>query len=161
MRLNELAPKEGSKKRRRRVGRGISAGQGASCGFGMRGQKSRSGTGTKAGFEGGQMPLYRRIPKLKSFPLVSRTRYTIVNLKDLADLPANTQVSLASLLEAGILTTSKEGRLKILADGELSVALHITADAFTAQARTKIEAVGGTCVLTSEVLDASEPSAVV
>jgi large subunit ribosomal protein L15 len=61
MRLNELAPKEGSKKRRRRVGRGIAAGQGASCGFGMRGQKSRSGTGTKAGFEGGQMPLYRLI----------------------------------------------------------------------------------------------------
>jgi large subunit ribosomal protein L15 len=69
------------------------------------------------------MPLYRRIPKLKSFPLVNRTRYTIVNLKDLADLPAGSQVSLASLLEAGILTTSKEGRLKILADGDLTVGL--------------------------------------
>ena len=62
MRLHEISPKVGSKRRRRRVGRGIAAGQGASCGFGMRGQKSRSGTGTKAGFEGGQMPLYRRIP---------------------------------------------------------------------------------------------------
>ena len=167
MRIEDAAPKPGSKRRRRRIGRGIAAGQGASGGFGMRGQKSRSGRPTRPGFEGGQMPLYRRIPKLKSFPLVNRTRYTIVNLKSLADLPANSQVSLASLLEAGILTTSKEGRLKILADGELSVALHITADAFTAQARTKIEAVGGTCVLTSEVSevaeasDSSEPSAVV
>jgi large subunit ribosomal protein L15 len=96
------------------------------------------------------MPLYRRVPKLKTFPLVNRTRYTIVNVKDLADLPANSQVSLASLLEAGILTASKEGRLKILADGELSVPLQVTADAFTAQARTKIEAAGGTCILTAE-----------
>lgn len=161
MRLEDAAPKPGSKRRRRRIGRGISAGQGASGGFGMRGQKSRSGRPTRPGFEGGQMPLYRRIPKLKTFPLVNRTRYTIVNLKALAELPANTQVSLASLLEAGILTAAKDGRLKILADGDLSVPLHVTADAFTAQARTKIEAVGGTCVLISEVTVASETNAVV
>jgi large subunit ribosomal protein L15 len=150
MRLEDLSPKPGSKRRRRRIGRGIAAGQGASGGFGMRGQKSRSGRPTRPGFEGGQMPLYRRIPKLKGFPLVNRTRYTIVNLKDLAELPAGTQVSLDSLLEAGILTTSKEGRLKILADGEISVPLHITADAFTGQARSKIEAAGGTCTLTED-----------
>lgn len=161
MRLEDAAPKPGSKRRRRRIGRGISAGQGASGGFGMRGQKSRSGRPTRPGFEGGQMPLYRRVPKLKTFPMVNRTRYTIVNLKNLADLPANTEVSLASLLEVGILTATKEGRLKILADGELSVPLHVTADAFTAQARTKIEAAGGTCVLTSEATIASETSAVV
>ena len=100
-------PKRVLKKRRRRVGRGISAGQGASCGFGMRGQKSRSGRGTRPGFEGGQLPLYRRIPKLKHFPLVNQKIYTIVNVEDLADLAAGTEVTLDSLLEAGILTTGK------------------------------------------------------
>ena len=71
MRLEDAQPKAGSKRRRRRVGRGIAAGQGASCGFGMRGQKSRSGRPTRPGFEGGQLPLYRRIPKLKHFPIVN------------------------------------------------------------------------------------------
>jgi len=77
MRLNDAVPQDGSKKRSRRVGRGIAAGQGASCGFGMRGQKSRSGRPTRPGFEGGQIPLYRRLPKLKRFPLVNRTNYTV------------------------------------------------------------------------------------
>ena len=81
MKLEDARPKAGSKKRRRRVGRGISAGQGASCGFGMRGQKSRSGRGTRPGFEGGQLPLYRRIPKLKHFPLVNQKHYTVINVR--------------------------------------------------------------------------------
>ena len=76
MRINDAVPKQGSKKRRRRVGRGIAAGQGAGCGFGMRGQKSRSGRGTRPGFEGGQMPLYRRIPKLKHFTVINPKHYT-------------------------------------------------------------------------------------
>ena len=96
MNLNDLAPQKGSKRRRRRVGRGIAAGQGASCGFGMRGQKSRSGTGTKPGFEGGQMPLYRRVPKLKHFPLVNQKTYTIVNVGALSSLDANSEVTLES-----------------------------------------------------------------
>ena len=144
MRLNELAPKEGSKKRRRRVGRGISAGQGASCGFGMRGQKSRSGTGTKAGFEGGQMPLYRRLPKLKHFPLVNPKQYTVINVGKLAELPAQTEVSLESLMAAGIVTTN-DGPLKILGHGELEVALTVKAIC-TVGAKAKIEASGGTIV---------------
>jgi large subunit ribosomal protein L15 len=148
MNLNELSPKPGSKSRRRRVGRGISAGQGASCGFGMRGQKSRSGTGTKPGFEGGQMPLYRRLPKLKHFPLVNPSQYTIINVGRLAELPPKSEVSLESLLEAGILTTN-DGALKILGDGELSVALSVTAAAFTATAKAKIEAAGGSWSLLS------------
>jgi large subunit ribosomal protein L15 len=143
MRLNELAPKEGSKKRRR-VGRGISAGQGASCGFGMRGQKSRSGTGTKAGFEGGQMPLYRRLPKLKHFPLVNPKQYTVINVGKLAELPAQTEVSLESLMAAGIVTTN-DGPLKILGHGELEVALTVKAIC-TVGAKAKIEAAGGTVV---------------
>jgi large subunit ribosomal protein L15 len=144
MRLNEISPKTGSKKGKRRVGRGISAGQGASCGFGMRGQKSRSGTGTKPGFEGGQMPLYRRVPKLKHFPLVNPSRYTTINLSQLASLPDNTEVTLASLVEKKIVT-SNDGSLKILGNGELNVPLNIKAAAFTASARQKIEAAGGSC----------------
>ncbi|MBD2427125.1 50S ribosomal protein L15 [Phormidium sp. FACHB-1136] len=144
MRINDAQPQPGSKRRRRRVGRGISAGQGASCGFGMRGQKSRSGSGTRPGFEGGQMPLYRRIPKLKHFPLVNQKQYTIINLKSLTDLAAGTEVSLESLLDAGILTAN-DGPLKILGDGDVSVALNVKAAAFTQSAKTKIEAAGGTC----------------
>ncbi len=144
MRLHQVVPKSGSKKRKRRVGRGISAGQGASCGFGMRGQKSRSGTGTKPGFEGGQMPLYRRIPKLKHFPLVNPSHYTIINVDKLASLPANSEVTLDSLMKNGIVT-SNDGPLKILGNGELAVALNVKAAAFTASARQKIEAAGGSC----------------
>lgn len=148
MRLEDAVPKAGSQKRKRRVGRGISAGQGASCGFGMRGQKSRSGRPTRPGFEGGQMPLYRRIPKLKHFPLINRQQYTIINVGDLATLAKGADVTLASLMEAGIVTTD-DGPLKVLGDGELAVALKVQAAAFTATAREKIEAAGGTCEVLS------------
>ena len=141
MKLENLSPKEGSKRRRRRVGRGIAAGQGASCGFGMRGQKSRSGTGTKAGFEGGQMPLYRRVPKLKHFTLVNQKHYTTINVEALSSLAANSDVTLDSLLESGIATTN-DGPLKILGNGELKVALTVKAAAFTKSAVQKIEAAG-------------------
>jgi large subunit ribosomal protein L15 len=144
MKLENLSPKEGSKRRKRRVGRGIAAGQGATCGFGMRGQKSRSGTGTKAGFEGGQMPLYRRVPKLKHFTLVNQKHYTVINVEALASLPVQTEVSLESLLENGIVT-SNDGPLKILGNGELEVALKVKAAAFTKSAAQKIEAAGGSC----------------
>ncbi len=144
MKLEHLSPKEGSKRRKKRVGRGIAAGQGASCGFGMRGQKSRSGTGTKAGFEGGQMPLYRRVPKLKHFTLINQKHYTTVNVEALSSLSANTEVTLDSLLKNGIVTTN-DGLLKILGNGELKVALNVKAAAFTKSAIQKIEAAGGSC----------------
>ncbi|MBF2026476.1 MAG: 50S ribosomal protein L15 [Oscillatoriales cyanobacterium C42_A2020_001] len=144
MRLTDALPKQGSKKRGRRVGRGIAAGQGASCGFGMRGQKSRSGRPTRPGFEGGQTPLYRRLPKLKHFPIVNPKEYTIINVGELASLPANTEVTLESLLEAGILT-SNDGPLKVLGNGDFNVALQVKAAAFTTSARAKIEAAKGTC----------------
>ena len=143
MRFDDIAPQVGSKRRPRRVGRGIAAGQGASCGFGMRGQKSRSGRPTRPGFEGGQIPLYRRLPKLKSFPSVNRQEYTLINLAALSSLPANAEVTLESLLEAGVVTTN-DGPLKILGTGELSVPLTVRAAAFSASARAKIEASGGT-----------------
>lgn len=144
MRLEDAKPKAGSKKKKNRKGRGISAGQGASCGFGMRGQKSRSGSGTRPGFEGGQMPLYRRVPKLKHFTLVNQKTYTVINVKDLADLDANSTINMDSLMEAGVVT-SNDGPLKILGDGEISKALNVTAAAFTKSAKEKIEAAGGSC----------------
>jgi large subunit ribosomal protein L15 len=143
MRIHDLGPKPGSKKKRKRIGRGISAGQGASGGFGMRGQKSRSGTGTKAGFEGGQMPLYRRVPKLKHFPLINQKHYTIVNVEKLAILAPNTEVTLESLMSQGIVTAN-DGPLKILGNGELNVPLTVKAAAFSKTAQAKIEAAGGT-----------------
>lgn len=144
MKLENIGPKAGSKRRKRRVGRGIAAGQGASCGFGMRGQKSRSGTGTKAGFEGGQMPLYRRVPKLKHFTLINQKHFTVVNVEALNSLDASSEVTLESLLANGILTAN-DGPLKILGNGELSVALNVKAAAFTKSAAQKIEAAGGSC----------------
>ncbi|XGV96465.1 MAG: 50S ribosomal protein L15 [Leptolyngbya sp. BL-A-14] len=146
MRLDDIAPQDGSKKRPRRVGRGIAAGQGASCGFGMRGQKSRSGRPTRPGFEGGQIPLYRRLPKLKNFPLVNRTHYTIINVGSLSSLAARSEVTLSSLMEAGIVT-SDDGPLKLLGDGEVTVPLTVHAAAFSASARAKIEAAKGKCVV--------------
>ncbi len=142
MKLHQLSPNPNSNHRRRRVGRGIAAGQGASCGFGMRGQKSRSGTGTKAGFEGGQMPLYRRLPKLKHFPLVNQKCYTIINVSQLNSLAPNSEVNLEHLMDAGIVTTN-DGPLKILGDGELTVALTVKAAALSASAKEKITQAGG------------------
>jgi large subunit ribosomal protein L15 len=146
MKIHELAPKPGSKKRPKRIGRGISAGQGASGGFGMRGQKSRSGTGTKAGFEGGQMPLYRRVPKLKHFPLINPKYFTVINVEKLAVLAPNTEVTLDSLMENGIVT-SNDGPLKILGNGDLNVPLNVKAAAFTKSAKEKIEAAGGSVTI--------------
>lgn len=144
MRIEDAQPQEGSRHRRRRVGRGIAAGQGASCGFGMRGQKSRSGRGTRPGFEGGQLPLYKRVPKLKHFPLVNRKQYTIINVGKLTSLPDGMAITLDSLIDVGLITTD-DGPLKVLGDGELTVALRVTAAAFTASARQKIEGAGGSC----------------
>ncbi|MEI6110068.1 MAG: 50S ribosomal protein L15 [Cyanobium sp. ELA712] len=146
--LDNLKPQTGARRRKTRKGRGIAAGQGASCGFGMRGQKSRSGRPTRPGFEGGQMPLYRRVPKLKHFPLVNPTEFTIINVGKLADLQVGSTVDLDSLVKDGIVTSPKHP-LKVLGQGELSTKLTVRAAAFTAGARAKIEAAGGTC----EILD--------
>lgn len=145
--LDNLQPQPGSRRRKTRKGRGIAAGQGASCGFGMRGQKSRSGRPTRPGFEGGQMPLYRRVPKLKHFPLVNPKEYTIINVSKLADLKAGSTVSMDSLVKQGLVTSPKHP-LKVLGSGELAVTLTVQAAAFTTSAREKIEAAGGTCEIT-------------
>ena len=142
--LQTLKSNPGARRRKLRKGRGIAAGQGASCGFGMRGQKSRSGRPTRPGFEGGQMPLYRRIPKLKHFELVNHKEFTIINVAKLADLKAGSTVNLDSLVKDGLVTSPKHP-LKVLGNGDLTVKLTIQASAFTASARTKIEAAGGSC----------------
>jgi large subunit ribosomal protein L15 len=112
----------------------------------MRGQKSRSGRPTRPGFEGGQMPLYRRIPKLKHFPLVAPRQFSIINVGNLSKLQANSKVDAESLVAAGVLTEAK-APLKVLGDGELKVKLSVRAAAFSAAARAKIEAAGGSCEL--------------
>jgi len=136
MKLEDLKPQKGAQHRKRRVGRGIAAGQGASCGMGMRGQKSRSGRPTRPGFEGGQIPLYRRMPKLKHFTVINRPEYTLINVGKLSDLPANTTVSLESLMVLGIITQN-DGALKILGHGELNVPLTVHAKYFSASAKAK------------------------
>ena len=144
IKLESLSSNKGSRRKKLRKGRGIAAGQGASCGFGMRGQKSRSGRPTRPGFEGGQMPLYRRVPKLKHFEIVNQKRFSIINLSAFSDLKKNTLVNLETLTKAGILTKPKYP-LKILGNGSLKVALNVEAASFTSSARKKIEDAGGTC----------------
>ncbi len=148
IKLESLKANSGARRRKLRKGRGIAAGQGASCGFGMRGQKSRSGRPTRPGFEGGQMPLYRRVPKLKHFPIVNSKEFSVVNVSALNELKAGSKVNLDLLVKEGIVTSPKHP-LKVLGNGELNVKLAVQANAFTAVARGKIEAAGGTC----EILD--------
>ena len=142
--LNSLKPNIGSRKKKLRKGRGISAGQGASCGFGMRGQKSRSGRPTRPGFEGGQMPLYRRVPKLKHFEIINQKSFSIINLDKLNDFKEDEIVNLDSLVKKRLLFKPKFP-LKILGRGEIKVKLKVEASAFTKSAKEKIEAAGGSC----------------
>ena len=144
IKLESLQSNQGSRRKKLRKGRGIAAGQGASCGFGMRGQKSRSGRPTRPGFEGGQMPLYRRVPKLKHFPIVNQKNFTVLNVSSLNELKEGTVVNLDSLVKEGILTKPKNP-LKILGNGKLEVKLTVQAAAFTTSAKKKIEEVGGKC----------------
>ena len=142
--LNTLKSNSGSRKKKLRKGRGIAAGQGASCGFGMRGQKSRSGRPTRPGFEGGQMPLYRRVPKLKHFEIINQKNFSIVNLSKLSDFKDSEIVNIDSLVKKKLWFKPKFP-LKILGSGEVKVKLTVQAHAFTKVAKEKIEAAGGSC----------------
>ena len=146
--LSSLKSNPGSRKKKLRKGRGIAAGQGASCGFGMRGQKSRSGRPTRPGFEGGQMPLYRRVPKLKHFEIINQKSYSIVNLEKLNSYKDDEIVNKETLIQKGLLTKPKFP-LKVLGNGDIKTKLKVFAHAFTKTARQKIEAAGGTC----EIID--------
>jgi large subunit ribosomal protein L15 len=156
MRLEDLRPAPGAKKSRKRVGRGPGSGHGKTSGKGTKGHKARSGGGKTGGFEGGQMPLYRRLPKRGFLPHGGKDPYAVVNLKSLASFGAGSVVDPDGLVAAGLVKKAGAGRVKILGDGELPHALTVKAHAVSASARAKIEARGGRV----EVLAAQVPAEV-
>lgn len=141
MKLHELREPDGTKRSRKRKGRGIAAGQGKTAGYGTKGSGSRSGRGGKLYFEGGQLPLVRRLPHKRGFRNVNRVEYAVVNVADLSMFDADSVVDVATLVSAGLV---RDGWLvKVLGDGELDRALTVRANACSKSARAKIEAAGG------------------
>jgi large subunit ribosomal protein L15 len=142
MDLSNLQPALGSHRNRKRIGRGHGSGTGKTSGKGHKGQKARAGGSVKAGFEGGQMPLQRRLPK-RGFTPLHRKEYALVNLRDLELFEAGSVVDLEALGKAGLVGQLKDG-IKILGDGDLSKALTVKAHKFSKSAEEKIAAAGGT-----------------
>lgn len=142
MDLSNLSPAAGSVKNRKRIGRGAGSGTGKTSGRGHKGQNSRSGGGVKPGFEGGQMPLQRRLPK-RGFTSLNKKVYALVNLRDLETFEAGSSIDPEMLINAGFIKAVCDG-VKILADGELTKAVTVKAHKFSKSAAAKIEAVGGT-----------------
>jgi large subunit ribosomal protein L15 len=143
MRLDELRSAPGAASRRKRVGRGPGSGHGKTSTKGSKGHKARSGGGKTNGFEGGQMPLYRRIPKRGFLPFGGKTGYAVVNLKALATFATGSVVDPDGLAKAGLIKRSQRARVKILGDGEVPHALTVRVHAVSDSARTKIEGQGG------------------
>lgn len=141
MKLHELSPAKGAVKNRKRIGRGTGSGSGTTAGRGSNGQNSRSGGGVRPGFEGGQMPLFRRIPK-RGFKNRNKVEWTIVNIETLNTFENGTEITPALLLETGVIKKTNDG-IKILGNGELTKKLNIKANKFTKSALEKIEAAGG------------------
>jgi large subunit ribosomal protein L15 len=141
MRIHELSPAEGSRKKRKRVGRGPGSGHGKTSCRGHKGQKSRSGGGPRPGFEGGQMPLQRRLPK-RGFNNIFKKSYSIVNIKDLSRFAPNSSIDSESLRKAGLVKKEKDG-IKLLGNGEISHPLVIQVHKVSKTAKEKIEASGG------------------
>lgn len=143
MRLDELRPAPGAKKRRKRVGRGPGSGHGKTATRGHKGQKARSGGGKPVGYEGGQMPLYRRLPKRGFRPPGGKTEFAVVNLKALKALPAGSTIDPDRLVEAGLIGRARRDLVKVLGEGDVEHALTVKAHAVSESARAKIEARGG------------------
>lgn len=141
MKLHELKPSEGSRKLRNRVGRGAGTGNGKTSARGQKGQKARSGGGVRPGFEGGQLPLFRRIPK-RGFTNINRKEYAIVNLDQLNQFEDGTEVTPELLIETGVVKNEKAG-IKVLGNGSLEKKLTVKAHKFSASAKAAIEAKGG------------------
>ena len=139
--LSNLSPQPGSRKPRKRIGRGLGSGHGKTATRGHKGHKARSGGGIKLGFEGGQMPLQRRLPK-RGFNNIFKKVFAIVNIQDLERFSADTRVDKQALIAAG-LVSKHDGLVKILGNGELKQAITVVVDKVSASARQKIEAVGG------------------
>ena len=145
MKLHELRPPDGAKKSRKRVARGPAAGGGKTAGRGTKGQNARSGGGVRPYFEGGQLPLVRRLPHLRGFTNPFRVEYLVVNVKSLTRFEPGTEVTPEVLKEAGIIKTSAK-LVKILGQGELDRELVVKAHKFSASARDKIVAAGGSAI---------------
>ena len=141
MKLHDVRPAAGARKARKRVGRGPGSGNGKTAGRGENGQKSRSGYSRKRGFEGGQMPLKRRVPK-RGFTNIFRVEYRTVNVDRLNELPAGSEVTPEFLQKLGLLRKGKSP-VKVLGNGELTIALTVRAHKYTGSAVQKIEAAGG------------------
>lgn len=141
MKLHELAPAEGARHKKKRIGRGTGSGLGKQAGKGMKGQKSRTSGGVRVGFEGGQMPLFRRLPK-RGFTNIFSTEYTCINVDRLNVFENGTEITPDLLLEAGIIGKLRDG-VKILGNGELQKSLTVKASKFSKTAIEKIEAAGG------------------
>jgi large subunit ribosomal protein L15 len=142
MKLHDLKPAAGSTKRRKRVGRGISAGQGKTAGRGTKGQNARTGGGVKPYFEGGQLPLVRRLPHNRGFTNIFKVAYQVVNLDSLqAKFDSGAQVTPAALVERGLIDRLQN--VKVLGRGDLKKPLSVQAHAFSASAKEKIAAAGG------------------
>jgi len=142
MDLSNLQPALGSHRNRKRIGRGHGSGTGKTAGKGHKGQKARSGGSIKAGFEGGQMPLQRRLPK-RGFTPLSRKEYALVNLRDLELFEIGSVVDIEALGKAGLIGQLKDG-IKVLGDGDLTKSLTVRAHKFSKSAQDKIAAAGGT-----------------
>ncbi|WP_369901485.1 50S ribosomal protein L15 [Bacillus manliponensis] len=142
MKLHELKPAEGSRKVRNRVGRGIGSGNGKTAGKGHKGQNARSGGGVRLGFEGGQTPLFRRLPK-RGFTNINRKEFAIVNLSALNRFEDGTEVTPELLLETGVISKLNDG-VKVLASGAVEKKLTVKAHKFSSSAKEAIEAAGGT-----------------
>ena len=149
MRLNNLENRPGAKRRTKRYGCGQSSGHGGTSGRGGKGQTARSGSGIRVGFEGGQMPLIRRMPKRGFNNAAFRREFTIVSVEALNPLPEGTTVTPELLIESGIIKSADQG-LKILGGGKLTKKLTVRAHKFSGTARTSIEAAGGTCEVIAE-----------
>jgi len=157
MRLHDLKPRPGAKHRRKRLGQGESSGQGKTSGRGGKGQTARSGSSIRIGFEGGQMPLIRRIPKRGFNNARHATRYLPVNLDALNCFDDGARVDEAAMRTAG-LANGRAAGIKILGSGELSRKLTVSAHAFSASAKAKIEAKGGTCELVAPKREQPSPT---
>jgi large subunit ribosomal protein L15 len=142
MDLSNLRPAYGSTSSKKRIGRGHGCGTGKTAGKGHKGQNARSGGGVKAGFEGGQMPLQRRLPK-RGFTPLNRKEYALVNLRDLELFEAGSVIDIEAMGKAGLVGGIKDG-IKVLGDGELTKALTVKAHKFSKSAQARIEAAGGT-----------------
>ena len=144
MRLEDLKPAPGSTKKRKRIGRGPGSGHGKTSGKGHKGQKARAGGGVRPGFEGGQMPLYRRLPKRGFLPYGGKTEFAIVNVRDLsARFAAGSVVDPETLVSSGLIRKSGRGAVKVLGDGDVVHALTVRVHKVSGAAKQKLEAAGG------------------